>query len=224
MTNTSWIEPPPKKGIGCFAKGCLILAVFALLLGIAGLAGLYWGMHTESAVARGILWLTKIHAVADRPAAMPAFNASDEEIEATRERWRKFEEAVHEGRSAEIELTGDDLNRLMASNPEFSGKVFASIEDNWLRFQVSIPLTKFVGRAGHYFNADIVMESVGPKTVEQLQLNRIKVNNEPLPRDLLNWKLHSRPFRDYLSEYANVYRTGSIEIRDGKLILRSGSD
>ena len=173
-------------------------------------------MHTQSAVARGIFWLTRIHAVADRPAALPDFKTSNAEIDAVRGRWQTFEETVREGQPAQIELTADDLNNLIASNPELAGKVFASIEGNLLRLQVSVPLTKFIGRAGHYFNADIVMESVTAQSVEHLQLDRVKVNNQPVPDDLPDWKLHSRRFREYLSEYADVYRTGSIEVRDGK--------
>ncbi len=221
MTNSSWIEPPPKKGMGLFGKSCLILGIFGLLLGFALVIGVYWGIHTQSAVARGILWLTKIHAVADRPAAIPSFEASPSEMADVRERWQKFEQTVHEGSPAWIELTGNDLNSLIASNPEFAGKVFASIEGNWLRFQVSVPLTKFIGRAGHYFNADIVIESDGAQSVQHLKVNRIKVNNEPVPVDLLNWRLHSQPLHDYVSEYTGAYQIRSFEIRDGKLILRS---
>jgi hypothetical protein len=120
--------------------------------------------------------------------------------------------------------TGEDLSTLIASNSELAGKVSASIEDNWLRLQVSLPLTTFIGRVGYYFNADIVMESVGQQPVEHPDLARIKVNNQPVPSDLLDWKFRSRSLRNYLSEYNEESRMGSIEVRDGKLILRSKHD
>ena len=225
MTNPSWIEPPPpQRGLGCFGKGCLILAVFLILLLIAGLVGLYWGMHSDSALGRGIFWLSRIHALANRPAAVVEFKASDSQIDTAREHWQRFEQAARAGQPAEIELTGEDLNTLIASNSELAGRVSASIEDNWLRLQVSLPVTKFIGRVGYYFNADIVMESAGPQSVEHPDLARIKVNNQPVPSDLLDWRFHSRSLRNYLSEYSEETQMGSIEVRDGKLILRSKRD
>jgi hypothetical protein len=222
-TTNTWIEPPPQKeGSGCFGKGCLILAIFLFLLMVACAAGIYWGFHTQSAIGRSIFWLTKIRAVSETPGMVPMFRASDTEIEEVESRWQKFEEASHEGQPARIELTGRDLNMLLATHPDSAGKIFASVEGNRLRFQVSLPLQKFLGRPGHYFNADIMVESDGPQSFEHVQLNRVEVNHKPLPDDLLEWKFKSRAFREYLSDYTNVYRKGSFEIRDGKLILRSG--
>jgi hypothetical protein len=217
----TWVEPPPEKGMGCFGKGCLILVVFLVLLVIACFAGIYWGMHTQSALARGLFWLTKIHAVADTPGLVPEFKASGAEMGAAKERWQKFEETVRDGQPGEIALTAADLNNLIAANRHLAGTIFASIEGNRVRLQVSAPLAQVTGRAGYYFNADIFMQTDGPESLDHPPLTRITVNNEAVPADLLDWKYRSRRFRDYLSEYTEGYRTGSIEIRDGKLILRS---
>src|SRR3954447_3886486 len=91
-TPTTWIEPPPNQGSGCFAKGCLILAIFVFMLFVACGVGIYWGMHGQSAIARSIFWLTKIKAVEQSPANVPTFKASDAEIEEVEARWQKFEE------------------------------------------------------------------------------------------------------------------------------------
>jgi hypothetical protein len=40
----------------------------------------------------------------------------------------------------------------------------------------------------------------------------------------LNWKYRSKRLRDYLAEYRNGSGVGTMEIRDGKLILRSRSE
>jgi hypothetical protein len=42
-----------------------------------------------------------------------------------------------------------------------------------------------------------------------------------VPHDLLDWKYGSRPLRDYLAEYSPIPDIGTIQIRDGKVILRS---
>ena len=39
------VEPPPKRGMGCFGKGCLILIVLAILLVVVGVGGTYWGLR-----------------------------------------------------------------------------------------------------------------------------------------------------------------------------------
>jgi hypothetical protein len=40
----------------------------------------------------------------------------------------------------------------------------------------------------------------------------------------LNWKYRSRHLREYLVDQRNVFEIGTIEIRDGKMILRSRAE
>jgi hypothetical protein len=220
-----WVEPPPPKtGLGCFARGCLILVVFAIVLAVACLAGLYWGFQRHSAVVHGVYWLAKTHSIAEAPAPVPEFAASDEQIQAVEERWQDFEQKIRAGQPAEIALTGDDVNSLIAASRDARWKAFVSIEGNRLRLQTSVPLGEVFGRSGYYFNGDTTIQLNGAESLEHPQLNQIIVNNKPVPKDLLNWKYHSRRLRDYLAEYRNSSDIGTIEIRDGKLILRSRTD
>jgi hypothetical protein len=104
------------------------------------------------------------------------------------------------------------------------GKVFVSIEENRLRFQTSVPLGEFIRRSGYYFNGDITVEPKCAASLENPQLSRISVNGQSIPSDLLNWKYRSKRLRDYLADYRNDSGVGTIEIRDGKLILRSRTE
>jgi hypothetical protein len=220
-----WVDaPPPRKGLGCFARGCLILVVFAIVLAIACVAGMYWGFHRNSAVMHGIYWMTKAHAIAQAPVPIPEFTASDQQIQAVHERCQDFEQKARAGQPGELELTADDINTLIATSQDVRGKVFASIEQSNLRCQASVPLGEFVGRSGYYFNGDITVELKGAESLEDPQLSRVIVNGEPVPRDLLNWKYRSKRLRDYLADYRNQSGVGTIEIRDGKLILKSRTD
>jgi hypothetical protein len=219
-----WVEaPPPKRGLGCFARGCLILVVFGIVLAIACVAGLYWGFQRHSAIVHGAYWLAKTHSLAETPMPVPEFAASEEQIQRVQERWRDFEQKIRAGQPAQIELTTDDINSLIAANRDGRWKVFVSMEENRLRLQTSVWLGEFLGRAG-YFNGDIMIQLNGAQSLEHPQLNRIVVNSKPVPRDLLNWKYRSRRLRDYIAEYRNSSDIGKIEIRDGKLILRSRTD
>lgn len=207
--------------MGCFAKGCLILAVFGVVLAIACAAGIYWGFQHHSAVVRGMYWLTKTHAITNAPAPIPARETSDARSQAAVEHWRDFETSVRAGQPAEIELSADEINDLIASNRDTRGKMFVSIEGNRLRLQVSMPLGEIGGRSGYYFNGDITIQSQGREQVVRPRLSSITINNQQLPADVLDWKYRSRRVRDYLQENENPWSATTFEIRDSKVILRS---
>ena len=220
-----WVDaPPPRRGLGCFGRGCLILIVLAIVLVIACVAGMYWGFQRHSAVLHGIYWLTKAQALAQKPVPIPEFTASDGQTQSVHERCQDFEQKARAGQPAEVELTPDDINTLIATNKDTRGKIFVSIDGERLRCQASVPLGELMGRSGYYFNGDIVVELKSAESLENPQLNRIVVNGEPVPHDLLNWKYRSKRLRDYLADYRNDSGVGTIEIRDGKLILRSRTE
>jgi hypothetical protein len=220
-----WVDlPPPKKGLGCFARGCLILVVFGIVLALACFAGLYWGLQRHSAIVHGIFWLAKTHSIAEQPAPVPEFMASDEQIQEVQEREEDFEQKSRAGQPAQIELTADDINSWIESKRAARWKAFVSMQGNRLRLKTSVPLGEFFGWSRYYFNGDTTIELNGGQSLEHPQLNRIRVNNEAVPNNLLNWKYHSKQLQDYLAEYRNRYGVDTIEIRDGKLILRSRAD
>ena len=218
----TWVEAPPRrKGLGCFARGCLILLVFAIVLAIAGFAGLYWGLRRNSALFYGSYWLAKTRSLAQAPTPVPEFNASDQQIQLIQERWQDFEQKTRAGQAAEIELSADDINALIATSEDVRGKVFVSIDGNQLRLQVSVPIGGVLGRPGYYFNGDVIIEVNGAQSLGSPRFSRITINGEQVPTDFLDWKYRSRELREYLAEQGNAYEVGTIEIRDGKVILRS---
>jgi hypothetical protein len=210
--------------MGCFARGCLILVVFAVALGIACFAGMYWGLYRHSAIFHGLYWLTKAHAIGQTAAPVPDFTASDAQIQSVHERCQDFEQKARAGQPAELELTADDLNTLITTNQDVRGKVFASIEGDTLRCQASVPLEKFIGRPGYYLNGDVTVALGGAESLENPQVGGITINGEPVPRDLLNWKYRSKRLRDYLADYRNKSGVGTIVIRDGRLVLRARTE
>jgi hypothetical protein len=221
----TWVEAPPRrKGLGCFARGCLILLVFAVVLAIACFAGMYWGLHRHSALFYGGYWLAKTRSIAEAPKPVPEFSASDQQMQSVRERWQDFEQKTRAGQPAEIELSADDINGLIATSADVRGKVFASVGGNQLRLQTSVPIGGFLGRPGYYFNGDVAIELNGAQSLDNPQFSRITINGEKVPTDFLNWKYRSRRLREYLADKRNAHDIGTIEIRDGKVILRSRTD
>lgn len=209
--------PPDKRPMGCLGKGCLILTCFIIFLIIAGAIGLYFGFKTHSAVLRSVVWAKKTHVLSQEPSPVPQFETTEKNIKTAEEKWREFEST--RGQPAHLELTADDLNNLIAKNRHVRGKVFVGIERNRLRVQTSVPLGEYVSGGHYYLNGDIVIQSDGPQTLEGSRLSSIMVNNQPIPADILDWKYRSRPLREYLGEYRTTYGEGTIEIRDGRLII-----
>jgi len=218
----TWVEAPPqRKGLGCFGRGCVILLVFVIVLAIAGFAGMYWGLHRHSALFYGSYWMAKTRSFAEAPTPVPEFNVSDQQIQLVQERWQEFEQKTRAGQPAEIELSADDINALIATSEDARGKVFVSIDRNQSRLQMSVPIGKFFGRPGYYFNGDVIIEIEGAQSLDGPRFSRITINGEQVPTDFLNWKYRSRELREYLDEQRNTYEIGTIEVRDGKVILRS---
>jgi hypothetical protein len=221
----TWVEAPPRrKGLGCFARGCLTFLVFAMVLAIACCAGIYWGLHRHSALFYGSYWLAKTRSISEAPSPVPDFSASEQQMRSLRERWQDFEQQTRAGQPAEIELNADDINGLIATSPDMRGKLFASVEGNQLRLQASVPIGKILGRPGYYFNGDVVVELAGAQSLDNPDLGRITINGEQVPTDFLNWKYRSRRLREYVADQRNAFDIGTIEIRDGKLVLRSRTD
>jgi hypothetical protein len=217
----TWVEPPPPKRVGCFARGCLILLVFGAVLAIALSVGVYWGFKHHSAIMRGMYWLTRNHAVAEKPVPVPQYQTSETRIAAGQDRWRAFETAVRSGQPAQIEFTADEINDLIASDPELHGKMFVSIVGNRLRLEMCMPLGKLTGWRGYYFNGDIKIQLSQPESLTNPRVDNITINNQPLPADVLNWKYRAQALRDYISDFADPWNDTTVEIRDGKVILQS---
>ena len=160
-------------------------------------------------------------ALAEAPTPVPEFNASGQQIQVVQERWQELEQKTRAGQSAEIELNADDINALIATSEDVRGKVFVAIDGDRLRLQVSVPVGEFFGRPGYYFNGDVIIELEGAQSLDGPRFSRVTVNGDQVPSDFLNWKYGSRQLREYLADQGNAYEIGTIEIRDGKVILRS---
>src|SRR5207249_8021535 len=175
---------------------------------------MYWGLHRHSALFYGSYWLAKTRSIAEAPTPIPEFSASDQQIQLVRDHWQDFEQKARAGQPAEIELSADDINGLIAITEDVRGKVFASIDGNQLRLQASLPIGGVLGRPGYYFNGDVIIELNAAESLDSPRFSRITINGEQVPTDFLNWKYRSRQLREYLAEQRNAYDVGTIEIRD----------
>jgi len=223
MTNTSWIEPPPRrKGMGCLGKGCLLIIVFLILLAVAFVCGVYWGT---------------------KPKELPQVQVTEEEQAAVRARWDEFESpsepppaiptpspASEEAPPPEappapvptppspnrIELTAADINALISSSSKARGKGFVSIDNNIARVQISYPLDK-VGFRGRNLNAQIEVRPPPDRNPRNLQINQVSLMG--IPEGMLNTIMGSHSAQSYVDEFVSKHGVTSFTIENNRVIL-----
>jgi hypothetical protein len=206
--NAAWIEPPPPQpGMGCFAKGCLTVVVFILILAAAFFGGTYVAVR----FLRGSYFTST-------PVQLPAATATAEERQAARAKWNEFEHATRTHEPARIELTADEVNALIASEPKLRGKAHITIEDDTARLQVSVPLEEVRLLRGRYMNAECTVQSSPDGNPAHARVTSIVVNGKPVGEDVLNW---SGPwgFRRYIAQWTDQAKVTTFAIKDGRVIL-----
>jgi hypothetical protein len=228
------IEPPPKRGIGCFAKGCLTLIVLSILLIAVGVGGTFWGVRHVY--------------LSDKPAPIPEATAPDETPTAAtpgapnappapversaevRERLDTMKKAARVHEQSDMELSAADINALIAANRKSRGTASVGIDDTTLRAQFSIPLQRLdvpfrnaLGLADRYLNATATIVAPPGTNAGNVQLSEVRVNGHSIPTGLLDFGLPGvgRSLRSYVIKYANQYGVTGGEIRDGKVILHT---
>jgi hypothetical protein len=227
------VEPPPKRGMGCFAKGCLTLIVLAILLVVVGIGGTYWSLRHVY--------------LSDKPAPIPEASAPTETSAATpgetsvatpseksaevRERLDTMKQAARAHERTGVELTAADINALIAANRKSRGMASVGIDGTVLQAQFSIPLQRLdvpfrsaFGLNDRYLNATVTIVAPPGTNANSVQLSEVTLNGHGIPAGLLDWGLPGvgRSLRSYVIKYANQYGVTGGEIRDGKAILRTG--
>jgi hypothetical protein len=226
------IEPPPKRGMGCFGKGCLILVVIAILVVVVGVGGTFWGVRNiylsdKPAPIPGATTPTETSAATPGEASAPAPVQRSAEV---RERLDSMKKAARAHEESEVELTAADINALIAANRKSRGTASVGIDDTVLQAHFSIPLQrldvpfrKAFGLNNRYLNATATLAAPPGTTANSVQLSEVTLNGHGIPAGLLDWGLPGtgRSLRGYVIKYANQCGVAGGEIRDGKVILRT---
>ena len=227
------VEPPPKRGSGCFAKGCLILIVLAILLVVVGVGGTFWGVRHVY--------------LSDKPAPIPQVSAPGETSPVTpggtsmatpptemsaaaHERVDTMKQAARAHERAEVVFTAGDINALIAANKKSRGMASVSIDGNVAQVLLSIPLERLhvplrdtFGLADRYLNATVTVVAPPGTSASNVQLSEVKINGHDVSPNLLDGGLFGvgPSLRSYVIKYADQYGITDGEIRDGKVILHT---
>jgi hypothetical protein len=229
-----WVEPPPKRGMGCFAKGCLILIVFGILLIVAGIGGTFWGLRhiylsDKPTPLPEISMATETNVAEPQPAETAVAPPSERSV-TVHERLDTLKSAARAHEQTGTEFTAADINGLIAANSKSRGTAFVSIDGNVGQVQFSIPLERFdvpyrnaFGLGDRYLNATVKIVAPPGTNANNVQLNEVTINGHSFPTDLLDRRLLGvgRSLRTYIIKYANQYGVTGGEISDGKIILHT---
>jgi hypothetical protein len=224
--------PPPKRRMGCFAKGCLILIVIGILVVVVGVGGTYWSVRH--------VYLSDKPALIPEPSVSPetgavmpggtSVPAPSEKSAEVRERLDTMKKAARAHEQTEVELTAADINALIAANRKSRGTASVGIDGNVAQAQFSIPLQKLdvpfrnaLGLGDRYLNATVAIVAPPGTTASSVQLSEVTLNGHRISSGLLDWQLPGvgKSLRNYVIKYAKQYGVTDGEIRDGKVILHT---
>jgi hypothetical protein len=226
-------EPPPRRGMGCFGKGCLILIASGILLVVGGIGGTYWSLRHVY--------------LSDKPAPIPETTTPSETTGAAtlgqtsvatpseksavvRERLDTMKQAARAHEATDVDLTAEDINALIAANRKSRGTASVGINDTALQAQFSIPLERLdlpfrngLGLGDRYLNATVTIVAPPGTNASSVQLSEVTLNGHTIPGGLLDWQLPGvgKSLRSYVIKYADKYGVTGGEIRDGKVILHT---
>ncbi len=206
-----------KSGCGCLGGGCAMAFVIFLLLGGA----LFWGAWSTF---NGIKSMT----VAEGK-AIPVYTPTDLETQIALDKVKAFNTAFDAGQEAEIILSANEINTLIAKYEPWSalrGKVSTSIEGDHISAQVSFPLSQIRLMQDRYFNGDVSMTFITEKGKPHPNNVSVRTGDTEFPRWAMRY-ITSKNFVESLgvpsiSESDSIGNNlTALEIKDEKLVVRA---
>jgi hypothetical protein len=202
------IDSQPKRR-GCFFWGCLSAGILLLLL--IGVVGFLFYMFRD-----------KFTEPAPRP--VPVHQPKPGEYEEIKSRIARFDQAAQANQPAQLELTADDLNALMAGDKdlkELSGKAFVRIEGKEATLDVSIPLKEVPLMGERWFNGTVSVDVSLEDGKLSVTPTKAVIKGEQVSEKILD----SFKVPDFASRVKDpkfqegLKKIKSLEVRDGKIVI-----
>jgi hypothetical protein len=203
---------------GCFFYGCVFASVLAVLMIIALAVLVFVSMRFFSGLVEQ--WTSPV------PAELPKVQVSEEERKSVRERVDAFSKALEGGTAVDpLVLNSDDLNALIEESPLFKGNVFARVEGDKLKAQISMPLDRVVigMLKGRYLNGEAELKASLRDGILVVTLETLEVNGKRPPENFLAGLRQQNLAKDAHDnpKIAEIIRQlESLEIKDGTIILK----
>ncbi|HZE13585.1 MAG TPA: hypothetical protein VE086_07505 [Chthoniobacterales bacterium] len=172
--------PPPRSGMGCFAKGCLtVLIVGFLCVAVVGVGG--WLFYKR----------TFKNLTSSEPADVRIENATPAETAAADGSRTRLDEAIARNQETTVEFTGPELNYLIQNNSDWDflrGRSRIDIADSTMTVALSAPLDRlpWPGFKGRWFNGTVRFSMTYTSGEFQLEIISAEANGSRFPDALLS--------------------------------------
>jgi hypothetical protein len=172
--------PPPRSGMGCFAKGCLtVLIVGFLCVAVVGVGG--WLFYKK----------TLKNLTSTEPADVQVEKPTSAQIDAAEESRTRLDEAIARNQETTLEFTGPELNYLLQRNTDWDflrGRSRIDIADSTMTVALSAPLDKlpWPGFKGRWFNGTVRFSMTYASGEFQLEIISAEANGNRFPDSFLS--------------------------------------
>jgi hypothetical protein len=172
--------PPPRSGMGCFAKGCLTVLVLGFLcLAVVGVGG--WFFYKKTIANLTATSPTDIRVEAPTP----------EQIKSAEQSHARLDEAIARNQETTVEFTGPEVNLLLQRNSDWDflrGRTRIDIADSTMTVALSAPLDvlPWPGLKGRYFNGTVRFSMTYVSDQFQFELISAEANGSEFPNSLLS--------------------------------------
>ncbi len=216
----SLIEPEiSSRQRGCFFYGCLFAVIFTLLAVVGGGIAAYMGYR--------YLVNSALPYTDTAPTPLPKVEMPPEQAQELHARVDAFRTTLDSGKPTEpLVLDSDDINVLIADNPDLRDKVHVEIEGDKINGQVSFPLEGFRIPAfkRRYLNGKATLKVSLEDDFLRVTLDALEVKGKPVPASFMdqvrNKNLAEEASRNPKNAEA-IRKLESIQVKDGKVILKA---
>lgn len=216
MTNQG--NPPRKRG--CFFYGCIAL-IIAVLIASVGVVILF--RYAQRSLS------STVNAYTDaQPMPLEAVDTSPDKVKAVQDKIAAFKEANQNQKPAELVLTADEINTLIASDPnrqELADHFRLLIEGDQVKARISWPLDNIgpLKLKGRYLNGTALLNASMEKGKLHATFQDVTAKGKPLPPVVLE-KMKTIDFGANFQQdpqgAAAVSTIDSIQIKDGHVTIR----
>ena len=171
--------PPTPRGMGCFAKGCLSLIIAGVVLVAIFIGGTFFVLNR----ALNVFTTTQPVEIQLRQAPLAERQVAKAKLDTLRSAARNHQEAT-------IEFNADEINTLIANEPEFRGgrgRMRVAIANSLASLDVSAPLDSMHWKRlkGRWFNGNIQFGFSYVDDDFNFDLRSAEANGHQFPRAIL---------------------------------------
>lgn len=175
-----YYPPPRRSGFGCFGSCCLGLLVVGFIC-VVGLLGTGWYVFHK---------LANNNIISDAPISVQIEQPSEAQYQTAETSLTQLKTAANERREQTVSFTAEDLNALLARDPDFrdlAGHARVEIANSVMTVSLSAPLNVFWGSSKRrWFNGIVRFTARYENDEFQIDLQSARGGDYDVPNYILS--------------------------------------